>query len=93
MSEHLLALHHSHGTRVILGAGVTGFGRNGQGRSVVTLADGRALECDAIVVGVGLLANDELARAAGLDCDGGVVVDAAAGQRPTPTSSPQAMSR
>jgi 3-phenylpropionate/trans-cinnamate dioxygenase ferredoxin reductase subunit len=75
ISEHLVALHQSQGTRVILGAGVTGFARN-DGRSVVTLADGRTLECDAIVVGVGLVPNDELARAAGLECDGGVVVDA-----------------
>ena len=76
ISEHLLALHHSQGTQVMLGTGVTGFGRTGAGRSTVTLADGRTLECDAIVVGVGLIPNDELARAAGLECDGGVLVDA-----------------
>jgi 3-phenylpropionate/trans-cinnamate dioxygenase ferredoxin reductase component len=75
ISEHLLALHGSHGTRVILGAGVTGFASSGDGRSTVTLADGSALECDVIVVGVGLVPNDELAREAGLECDGGVLVD------------------
>jgi 3-phenylpropionate/trans-cinnamate dioxygenase ferredoxin reductase subunit len=42
---------------------------------VVKLADGTALECDAIVVGIGLVPNDELAREAGLACDGGVIVD------------------
>jgi 3-phenylpropionate/trans-cinnamate dioxygenase ferredoxin reductase component len=75
ISEHLLALHTAHGTRVILGTGVAGFARHAQGRWRVTLGDGRELECDAIVVGVGLVPNDELARAAGLDCDGGVIVD------------------
>jgi len=76
ISEHLLALHRTHGTRVLLGAGVAGFGSTDDGRSAVTLADGKVLACDAIVVGVGLVPNDELARDAGLDCDGGVIVDA-----------------
>lgn len=75
ISEHLLALHKARGTRVMLGAGVAGFARNAQGRFLVSLGDGQ-LECDAIVVGVGMVANDELARAAGLDCDRGVIVDA-----------------
>jgi 3-phenylpropionate/trans-cinnamate dioxygenase ferredoxin reductase subunit len=76
ISEHLLALHRSHGTRVMLGAVVAGFACGEDGRSMVRLADGNALHCDAIVVGVGLVANDELARDAGLECDGGVIVDA-----------------
>jgi 3-phenylpropionate/trans-cinnamate dioxygenase ferredoxin reductase component len=75
ISEHLLALHRSHGTRVILGAGIAGFATDTDDRSVVTLADGQALSCDAIVVGVGMVPNDDLAREAGLECDGGVVVD------------------
>jgi 3-phenylpropionate/trans-cinnamate dioxygenase ferredoxin reductase subunit len=44
---------------------------------VVKLADGQLLACDAIIVGVGMVPNDELARDAGLECDGGVVVDSA----------------
>jgi 3-phenylpropionate/trans-cinnamate dioxygenase ferredoxin reductase subunit len=76
ISEHLLALHRTHGTRVLLGAGVSGFSAGDDGRSAVTLADGSVLACDAIVVGVGLVPNDELARDAGLACDGGVIVDA-----------------
>ncbi len=76
ISEHLLVLHGSHGTRVMLGAGVAGVALRDDALSVVTLADGTSLECDAVVVGVGLVANDELARDAGLACDGGVIVDA-----------------
>jgi 3-phenylpropionate/trans-cinnamate dioxygenase ferredoxin reductase subunit len=76
MSEHLLALHRSHGTRVMLGARLKAFSSNEHGRSVVKLVDGHTLECDAVVVGVGLVPNDELARDAGLACDGGVIVDA-----------------
>lgn len=76
ISEHLLALHRSNGTQIVLGAGVTGLSRDQHGKAVVTLADGSALACDAIVVGIGLVPNDELARDAGLECDGGVIVDA-----------------
>ena len=75
ISDYLLGLHTAHGTRVILGTGVAGFARNAQGRLVVALGDGRELECDVVVIGVGLVPNDGLARAAGLDCGGGVIVD------------------
>ncbi|WP_432260646.1 NAD(P)/FAD-dependent oxidoreductase [Cupriavidus sp. TMH.W2] len=76
VSEHLLALHQSHGTRVLLGAAVEKICRSADGRSVVGLTDGSELPCDAIVVGVGLVPNDYLARDSGLACDGGVIVDA-----------------
>jgi 3-phenylpropionate/trans-cinnamate dioxygenase ferredoxin reductase subunit len=76
ISDHLLALHQAHGTEVLLGAGVAAFAQADDGRLSVTLADGGVLACDTIVVGVGMLPNDELARAAGLACDGGVLVDA-----------------
>jgi 3-phenylpropionate/trans-cinnamate dioxygenase ferredoxin reductase component len=75
ISEHLLALHRTHGTRVLLGAGIESLSTTAEGRSVVALADGNELVCDAIVVGIGLVPNDELARSAGLECDGGVIVD------------------
>ncbi len=76
ISDHLLSLHTGHGVEVILGAGVAGFGRNAEGRLVVKLGDGRDIDCDVAVVGVGLVPNDELARQAGLACEGGVLVDA-----------------
>ncbi|GGH67584.1 reductase [Comamonas phosphati] len=76
ISAYLLALHQAQGARVLLGAGVSAFARHVDGRSEVRLADGRALACDAIVLGVGMVPNDALAREAGLECDGGVLVDA-----------------
>jgi 3-phenylpropionate/trans-cinnamate dioxygenase ferredoxin reductase subunit len=75
ISEHLLVLHRSEGVRVVLGAGVTAIHSASGDRRVVTLADGTKLDCDAVVVGVGLVPNDGLAREAGLACDGGVLVD------------------
>ncbi|GAA3383348.1 NAD(P)/FAD-dependent oxidoreductase [Cryptosporangium minutisporangium] len=41
----------------------------------VELADGIVLDADVVLVGVGVVPRDELARAAGLDCADGVVVD------------------
>jgi 3-phenylpropionate/trans-cinnamate dioxygenase ferredoxin reductase subunit len=76
ISEYLSNLHSRHGTNVILGAGVARLSRSAQGMLAVTLSDGRELTCDAVVVGIGLIPNDELAREAGLECDGGIVVDA-----------------
>lgn len=76
MSEHLLMLHRAHGTRVMLGAAIERLSAAADGSAVVTLTDGEALACDAVVAGIGMLPNDELARDAGLACDGGVLVDA-----------------
>lgn len=47
---------------------------HGQVREV-RLSDGESIPCDAILVGVGLAPNTELAQAAGLTVDDGIVVD------------------
>ena len=62
--------HRREGVEILTSAEVTGFEADG-----VRLADGRLVEADAILVGVGALACDSLARSAGLACDNGVVVD------------------
>jgi len=76
ISDYLSRLHTGQGVSLILGAGVAGFSRNESGRPVVNLANGRDLVCDAVVVGIGMIPNDELAREAGIACDGGILVDA-----------------
>ncbi|MDD0812738.1 FAD-dependent oxidoreductase [Curvibacter sp. RS43] len=76
MSDYLLALHRSHGTQVLLGLGVEGLARAADGCSQVKLTDGSALAADTIVLGIGLVPNDALARESGLACEGGVLVDA-----------------
>ena len=76
ISDYLSRLHATHDTQVILGMGVTGFSRDAQGKLMVSLSDGRELACDCVVVGIGMIPNDELAREAGLACDGGILVDA-----------------
>ena len=41
----------------------------------VTLNTGEVLEADAVLVGIGAIANDDLAQAIGLNCADGIVVD------------------
>lgn len=67
--------HRSHGVEIILDASVVGFvGENGHVTGV-ELADGRRIDCDVVLVGVGGMANVELARDAGLSCADGITVD------------------
>lgn len=76
LSTHLRALHVSQGVEVLLKASVARIAPGRAGGLDVMLTDGRTIGCDAAVVGIGLVPNDELARAAGLVCQGGVLVDA-----------------
>ena len=62
VSEHLHELHTSHGVALRLGAAVQQVQADDDGVSV-TLADGRCEQGDLLVVGIGLVANDELAAA------------------------------
>jgi 3-phenylpropionate/trans-cinnamate dioxygenase ferredoxin reductase subunit len=73
LSDFFTDYHRKHGVEILTSAEVTGFEDGG-----VRLADGRLIEADAVLVGVGALACDALARAAGLSCDNGVVVDESA---------------
>ena len=75
MAEVFAQVHRSHGVALELGVGVDGF--VGADRvSAVRLSDGRNLAADAVIVGVGVVPNVELAQAAGLDVDNGVTTDA-----------------
>jgi 3-phenylpropionate/trans-cinnamate dioxygenase ferredoxin reductase subunit len=70
-------LHAEHGVDLRLGTGIREIvGTDGRVASV-TLEDGTSLPADAVVVGVGITPAVELAQAAGLAVDNGVVVDAA----------------
>lgn len=69
------ALHAGHGVAIRLGTGVTAIlGEGGRVRAVAT--DAGELAADVVVVGIGVVARDDLARAAGIACDRGIVVDA-----------------
>jgi 3-phenylpropionate/trans-cinnamate dioxygenase ferredoxin reductase subunit len=70
--------HKARGVDFEVSAMVEAFeGRDGRVTGV-KLGDGRTIACDAAVVGVGIIPNDEIARAAGLETANGIVVDEAA---------------
>lgn len=66
--------HRRHGVDLKLNTGVTALEGEGRVERVVA-GDGSVLAADMVVVGIGILAADELAVAAGLTCDNGIVVD------------------
>ena len=68
-------LHADHGVELLLGTGVEAFEGDGAVERVRT-SDGRAIDCDFVVVGVGVQPRTELAAAAGLEVDNGILVDA-----------------
>ncbi|MFL5838208.1 MAG: NAD(P)/FAD-dependent oxidoreductase [Solirubrobacteraceae bacterium] len=67
-------LHRDHGVELLLGTGVEAFEGDGSLRRVRT-SDGRRIDCDFAVVGIGVVPRVELAEAAGLRIDNGIVVD------------------
>ena len=75
LSDFFTAYHKAHGVDFELGVTITGFEGAGGKVTGVRLADGRVIACDAAVIGIGILPNEELARDAGLECANGVVVD------------------
>lgn len=77
LSDYFFQLHASRGIDIVCGASVSEFvGENGRVRAV-RCADGRVFSCGVVVVGIGVVANTELAEAIGLACDNGICVDAA----------------
>ncbi len=62
------------GVEVLAGVSVTGVERSG-GVARVSTKDGRTLEADVVLAGVGIEPRTELAAAAGLPVEDGIVVD------------------
>jgi 3-phenylpropionate/trans-cinnamate dioxygenase ferredoxin reductase component len=65
----------SHGIAVHAGEELEAFEGDGRVRAVLTKS-GRAIECDAVVVGAGVRPDAMLAQRAGLEVDDGIVCDA-----------------
>jgi 3-phenylpropionate/trans-cinnamate dioxygenase ferredoxin reductase subunit len=70
VSAFYLELHGKRGVEVVTNTGVNAI----VGRAV-QLTNGRTVPADAVIIGVGVVPNVELAQAAGLACDNGIVVD------------------
>ena len=73
MSDFFAAAHRRHGVEIECNAQVVGF--EGGERLEAIVCDHRMQKADIAVVGIGAEPNVELATAAGLPCDNGIVVD------------------
>jgi 3-phenylpropionate/trans-cinnamate dioxygenase ferredoxin reductase subunit len=67
-------VHTDQGVKLLLGTGVAAFEGDGAVQRVQT-SDGRAIDCDLVVVGVGVVPRTRLAEEAGLAVENGIVVD------------------
>ncbi len=74
MSDFFLKAHAAFGVRLRLGLGVAAI-KGVQKAQAVVLTDGEVLPADLVILAVGVTAEDALARASGLECANGVVVD------------------
>lgn len=73
--DYLLARHQQAGVRMLLNSAIE-HAEAGEFLTL-TLQNGETLQADAVVYGIGIVANDALAREAGLETANGIIVDAA----------------
>lgn len=74
VSEFYARLHRDEGVDIQTDIRVMGFQGNGKVRSVLCTG-GKEFQADLVLIGIGIIPNTELAEAAGLDVDNGIVVD------------------
>ncbi|MBI2799768.1 MAG: FAD-dependent oxidoreductase [Gammaproteobacteria bacterium] len=74
VSAYFQRVHESHGVRVMTDAQVQAVVNSGAGLAV-RLRDATEIPAELIIVGIGVVPNTELAAAAGIICDSGIVVD------------------
>ena len=77
LSQWFAELHRGHGVQLVLDAQIAAIDTGTDGAVAgVRMADATVFPAGLVVVGIGVRANDDLARDAGLACDHGIVVDA-----------------
>ena len=76
ISEIYARLHVERGVTLRLASTVAGFTESAGQVTGVMLGDGSTVRAELVVVGIGVLPNQELAAAAGIACESGVIVDA-----------------
>jgi len=84
LSDWYAALHRHHGVELVLNARISRLEQDAQGQAVAVWLAGaegqpqNRLPCALVLLGVGVSANDALAREAGLATQNGILVDACA---------------
>ena len=75
MSDFYTQIHEKHGVNIMTGARLeTLDGEDGRIKSA-TLADDTSLPADIVLIGIGILPNQELAAEAGIACKNGILLD------------------
>ncbi len=74
IGDAMMAIHGEHGVEIRTGQSVTEM-KETASRIELSTRDGEVVECDEVLVGIGSVANAELAAAAGIAVDGGIVTD------------------
>lgn len=75
IAQYVAEQHQSKGVALRMQVGVQSVLQTGDNLHGITLSDGSRLDADLIVLGVGAIPNVEIASAAGIQCDNGIVVD------------------
>ena len=73
MSKYYDELHRGRGVQIHTNTGVTGF--SGDAKVHRVMCGDTEFAADMVIVGIGIVPNIELAEAAGIICDNGIVVD------------------
>ena len=74
ISSYYQKLHESNGVKIHLDNGLKAF-EGGDSVNTVLCSDGLMLEADLVVIGAGVLPNQEIAIEAGLECNNGIMVN------------------
>ena len=74
ISSYYQKLHESNGVKIHLDNGLKAF-EGGDSVNAVLCSDGLILEADLVVIGAGVLPNQEIAIEAGLECNNGIMVN------------------
>ena len=75
MSAYYHQLHESRGVHIHTRAAVTAFKGSGHVEGVICGDGDEEYPADIVIVGIGIVPNVEIAQAAGIECDNGIVVD------------------
>ena len=75
MSEFFETEHRAQGVQILTGARLDHLDGDGDKVTAAILADGTRVDADIVLVGIGILPNEELAKDAGIACNNGILVD------------------
>lgn len=75
MSEFYQTLHETHGVTIKTGAMLAELQTENGAVTAGVLKSGEVIPCDLVLVGIGILPNQEVAEEAGIACKNGILVD------------------